>query len=91
MEWQCIRVAGTATAMELMSISGLTVIRRAVVGGDLENGFDGVDGPFLGITGVGGWRIIVHSTFNEPQCSYSGTSVREDPWCCRTPPWFRLR
>ena len=46
---------------------------------DFQNGFDGVDGPFFESPGSAARRIMVHSTVNEPQCSKSGTKVRDSP------------
>ena len=64
-----IGVVGTATAMELRRFLASPSSRPGRDGRDLENRFDGVDGPFLNHR-VGGWRIIVHSTFNELRCPY---------------------
>ena len=69
-EWTCMIVVGTATANELIWISGLTVITSGPWWlGTFNTGLIALIGPFFESPGSAALRIIVHSTDNSPQCS----------------------
>ena len=73
-------MVGTATARELISISGFTVMTSGPWWlGTFSTGLIALMGPFFESPGSAALRIMVHSTLREPPSSYSGTRVRESP------------
>ena len=73
-------MVGTATASELISISGITVMTSGPWWlGTFNTGLMALMGPFFESPGSAALRIMVHSTLRELPSSYNGTRVRDSP------------